>query len=90
MRSTPRAPRHSETGLGKTAVPTGVLTRIVQLIVHIPAKDAVTETTTFFQQTNKLFEADVLAANNAIEVRQSQFDTRDPARLILGKLVIQQ
>ncbi len=76
--------------IGETGMPAGVGAGIVELVVHVPAENAIAEAATLLHQRGELREADILAANDAIDVGQPQLDTAHPPLAISRELLVEQ
>ena len=61
-------------GVGEAGVPAGEVTwgGVVELVVHVPAEHAVAEPTAASEQSGELLQADELAAQHAVDVREAQ------------------
>ena len=60
-------------------MPAGVARVVVQLVGDVPSEHAVAEPAAVAEQARELVEADVLAADHAVDVGQPQFDAGDAA-----------
>ena len=79
-----------ELGVREPAMPAGIATLVIQLIIDIPTENAVAKATALLQQVHEFAETHVLPANHAIDVGQTQFDPANPTSLILRHLFIEQ
>ena len=70
-------------------MPAGIGTRIVELVIYIPTKDAVTKPALFFQQANKFVDAHIFSANHAIYVGQAQLDLANASVGIVDQFLLQ-
>ena len=61
-------------GVGETGMPARVATLVIELVVNIPAEDAIAEATALLHQGLELLQAHHLAANHAIDVGQPNLD----------------
>jgi len=68
-------------------MPAGVIPGIVELIVDVPTEHAVTEPAELLHEGGELIHAHVLAADHAIDVRQTQLDLGDTFLAILSKFL---
>ena len=75
-------------GVREPGVPPRDRTAVVELIVHIPAEYAVAEPAALGEQTSELVEADVLAAQHPVDVRQTEHGLARAARFVLRNLGI--
>jgi hypothetical protein len=60
-------------------VPAGVFDVVVELVVRIPADDHVAEAEALLERREELVAADVLAAQDAVDVGDPDLDMRVPA-----------